>query len=132
MNRQITWKEAKNEILGSSKWIVTLDENDMNTFEAQDDDLIQVLESTTRDSSEERFSILSQIIDSKVSAGTFESITKIIIFIQFPISNPITMEEMGAVNLLVDKLIQVGRDCEVKWGLSPREDDITRIVCAIR
>lgn len=29
MNRQITWKEAKCKILGSSSWSVRLDENDL-------------------------------------------------------------------------------------------------------
>ena len=132
MNRQITWKEAKSEILDSSDWIVHLDENDLNTFEGQDVAPILVLESSTCDSSEKRFSMPSQIIAKSVSGRNLGSITKIIIFIQFPISNPITMNEMGAANRLVDAIIPDGRDCEVKWGLSPREDYVSRIVCAIR
>lgn len=131
MNRQITWKDARRYILGSANWIVHLDEDDLNTFEGQDGNIL-VLESSTKDSSEKRFSILSKMIAECVADKNLTHINKIIIFIQFPISNPITMNEMSAANQLVDALIPEGNDCEVKWGLSPQEDDALRIVCAMK
>ena len=122
----------KREILESSNWIVHLDADDLNTFESPNDENIIVQESSTRDSSEKRFSILLHKIAEKIVDKSIDSIDKVIIFIQFPISNPITMNEMSSVHQFVDLLVPEGKDCEIKWGLSPREDDVFRIICAIK
>ena len=132
MSRQIPWKNVRREILRSSNWIVHLDKDDLNTFEGGDDDCILTLESSTSDLSEKRFALLSDMIEQKIADRNLDSITKIILFVQFPLSSPIMITEMNKINQLIDYLIPEGKDCEIKWGLSPREDDVTRIVCAMR
>lgn len=132
MNKLVFWKDVKRDILGSSNWVVHLDKEDLNNFEDSDNTPIMVLESSTIDSSDKRFSILSKRLSEIVAENNPESFSNMIIFIQFPISNPITMTEMGDVNRLVDKIIPDGKDCEIRWGLSPREDNELRIVCAMK
>lgn len=52
-----------------------------------------------------------------------------LVFVQFPISLPIMMAEMNSVSEMIN-YITVDDIIEIKWGLSPREDKVSRIVCA--
>lgn len=44
---------------------------------------------------------------------------KVLINIYSPISTPLLMSEMSAINKMVNMVIPLGMDCEVKWGLFP-------------
>lgn len=126
------WQQIKDEILKSPKWLVNIDGNDIESFATGNDSNIIVLEASTVDSSDERFNVL--ITDILNQYNTINLIRcnslKMLMFVQFPISFPIMMAEMNSINKLIDNIIGENMNCEIKWGLSPREDKISRIVCA--
>lgn len=126
------WQKIKGEILNSPKWLVSLDINDIVTLTSGNDNNINVLEASTMCSSDERFNILVADILNQYNTTNLMGCNplKMLIFVQFPISFPIMMAEMNSINKLVDSIVGDNADCEIKWGLSPREDKISRIVCA--
>ena len=128
----LTWERLKVEILNSPNWLISLDQNDIKEMES-DNSEVSVFEATTENASENRFNELSNRIANECIKACLPQAerTRILMFIQFPLSAPIMMSEMTAINKLIDKLFPDGKDCSVKWGLSPREDNISRIVCAI-
>lgn len=127
------WEKTKEEILKSPTWIVNLDERDFCEFDEGNDDNITVIDVSTADVTESRFNILSkQIRNNIIDIHLNCSSVKLIMFIQFPLSAPVMMSEMNNINQLTDDIIPKSAECEIKWGLSPREDNVTRIVCAIK
>lgn len=127
------WEKTKEEILKSPTWIVNLDEQDFCDFDEGNADNITVIDVSIADVTESRFSILSkQIRNNLMDIHLSCSSVKLIMFIQFPLSAPVMMSEMNNINQLTDDIIPKSAECEIKWGLSPREDNVTRIVCAIK
>lgn len=126
------WQKLKGEILNSPKWLVSLDKNDIETITGGNDNNINVLEASTMCSSDERFNILVAVILNQYNTTNLMGCNplKMLVFVQFPISFPIMMAEMNSINKLIDNIIGENMNCEIKWGLSPREDKISRIVCA--
>lgn len=126
------WQKIKDEILNSPKWLVSLDINDIVTLTSGNDNNINVLEASTMCSSDERFNILVADILNQYNTTNLMGCNplKMLVFVQFPISFPIMMAEMSSINKLIDNIIGENMNCEIKWGLSPREDKISRIVCA--
>ena len=126
------WQKIKDEILNSPKWLVSLDINDIVTLTSGNDNNINVLEASTMCSSDERFNILVADILNQYNTTNLMGCNplKMLVFVQFPISFPIMMAEMNSINKLIDNIIGENMNCEIKWGLSPREDKISRIVCA--
>ena len=53
-------------------------------------------------------------------------------YIQFPLNAPIMMSEMSSIHELIDKSFINNSECEIKWGVSPREDNISRIVLSFK
>ena len=53
-------------------------------------------------------------------------------YIQFPLHAPIMMSEMSSIKELIDKSFINNSECEIKWGVSPREDNISRIVLSFK
>ena len=98
------------------------------------DDTVVVVEAIEENVTENRFQTLSKTLLEQLSLVDFTSQSSIamLIFLQFPLSSPIMMTEMNYVNELMDNIIPKDMDCEIKWGMSPREDTISRIVCAIK
>lgn len=125
------WQKIKDEILNSPKWLVSLDINDIVTLTSGNDNNINVLEASTMCSSDERFNILVADILNQYNTTNLMGCNplKMLVFVQFPISFPIMMAEMNSINKLIDNIIGENMNCEIKWGLSPREDKISRIVC---
>lgn len=125
------WQKIKGEILNSPKWLVSLDINDIVTLTSGNDNNINVLEASTMCSSDERFNILVADILNQYNTTNLMGCNplKMLVFVQFPISFPIMMAEMNSINKLIDNIIGENMNCEIKWGLSPREDKISRIVC---
>lgn len=125
------WQKIKDEILNSPKWLVSLDINDIVTLTSGNDNNINVLEASTMCSSDERFNILVADIFNQYNTTNLMGCNplKMLVFVQFPISFPIMMAEMNSINKLIDNIIGENMNCEIKWGLSPREDKISRIVC---
>lgn len=124
-----TWEKLKSEILDSPRWYVNLDMYDLKSFEGDNAEDIIVIESETTDMSENRLnaiteSLIDQFKDVNIPA-------KAMIYIQFPKSSPLIMEELSAVHNLVEEIIPANSDCQVMWGMCPREDDVSRVVCAI-
>lgn len=117
----------------SPRWIVSLDEDDLKTFQGDDDCTITILEAETEDITEQRLHILLGDFAKQYEAlkEPCSNSIKVLIHIQFPISSPLLMSEMSVINDMADLLIPKGLDCEVKWGLSPREDNLCKITCAI-
>ena len=132
MSMWLTWERLKEEILNSPNWLINLDENDVREMES-DNSEVSVFEATTEDASENRFNELSNRIAKECIKACLPQSERprMLIFIQFPLYAPIMMPEMTAINELIDKLFPDGKDCSVKCGLSPREDNISRIVCVI-
>lgn len=132
-NKKTDWKTLREEILTAPYWIVNLDANDVDTIADADDNSV-VVEAIVEGMTENRFAIMSKILLDQLSLVnvTFQSCISMIMFIQFPLSSPIMMTEMNFINELLDSMIPKDLDCEIKWGLSPREDEISRIVCAIK
>lgn len=128
------WKTLREEILTAPNWIVNLDVNDIDMIADADDNSVVVVEAIVEGMTENRFAKMSKILLDQLSLAnvTSQSSISMIMFIQFPLSSPIMMTEMNFVNELLDRMIPKDLDCEIKWGLSPREDDISRIVCAIK
>lgn len=126
------WQKIKGEILNSPKWLVSLDINDIVTLTSGNDNNTNVLEASTMCSSDERFNILVADILNQYNTTNLMGCNplKMLVFVQFPISFPIMMAEMNSINKLIDNIIGENMNCEIKWGLSPREDKISRIVCA--
>lgn len=126
------WQKLKGEILNSPKWLVSLDSNDVETIAEGGDCNLIVLEAYTEEHSDDRFCLLKTDISYRFKALNLEKckILRLLIFVQFPISFPIMMTEMNSINKLIDNIIGENMNCEIKWGLSPREDSISRIVCA--
>ena len=126
------WQKIKGEILNSPKWLVSLDSNDVETIAEGGDCNLIVLEANTEEYSDDRFCLLKTDISNRFKALNLEKckILRLLIFVQFPISFPIMMAEMNSINELIDDIASDEMDCEIKWGLSPREDNISRIVCA--
>ena len=125
------WQKIKDEILNSPKWLVSLDINDIVTLTSGNDNNINVLEASTMCSSDERFNILVADILNQYNTTNLMGCNplKMLVFVQFPISFPIMMAEMNSVSEMIN-YITVDNIIEIKWGLSPREDKISRIVCA--
>ena len=132
MSMWLTWERLKDEILNSPNWLINLDQNDIKEMES-DNSEVSVFEAKTEDASENRFNELSdRIVNECIKAGLPQAKhPRMLMFIQFPLSAPIKMTEMTAINELIDRLFPDDKDYSVKWGLSPREDNISRIVCAI-
>lgn len=105
--------------------------NDIVTLTSGNDNNINVLEASTMCSSDERFNILVADILNQYNTTNLMGCNplKMLVFVQFPISLPIMMAEMNSINKLIDNIIGENMNCEIKWGLSPREDKISRIVC---
>lgn len=127
------FEQFKEEVMTSPRWIVSLDENDLKTFQGNGDSNIVILQAVTEDTTEQRLHILFDDIAKQYKAleESCGNSVKLLIHIQFPISAPLMMSEMSVINDMVDLLIPKGLDCEVKWGLSPREDHLCKITCAI-
>lgn len=125
------WQKIKGEILNSPKWLVSLDINDIVTLTSGNDNNINVLEASTMCSSDERFNILVADILNQYNTTNLMGCNplKMLVFVQFPISFPIMMAEMNSVSEMIN-YITVDDIIEIKWGLSPREDNVSRIVCA--
>ena len=132
MSMWLTWERLKEEILNSPNWLINLDENDVRKMES-DNSEVSVFEATTEDASENRFNELSNRIAEECIKACLPQAERprMLMFIQFPLSAPIKMIEMAAIEELIDRLFPDDKDYSVKWGLSPREDKISRIVCAI-
>ena len=128
------WKTLREEILTAPNWIVNLDANDVDTVADADDDTVVVVEAIEENVTENRFQTLSKSLLEQLSLVDFTSQSSIamLIFLQFPLSSPIKITEMNYVNELMDNIIPKDMDCEIRWGMSPREDTISRIVCAIK
>ena len=127
------FEQFKEEVLTSPRWIVSLDENDLKVFQGDDDCIITILEAKTEDATEQRLHTLLERIAEQYKALKESHINsvKVLIHIQFPISAPLMMSEMSVIKEMVDMILPSGTDCEVKWGLSPREDNLCKITCAI-
>ena len=127
------FEQFKEEVLTSPRWIVSLDENDLKAFQGDDDCIITILEAKTEDATEQRLHTRLERIAEQYKALKESHINsvKVLIHIQFPISAPLMMSEMSVINEMVDMILPSGTDCEVKWGLSPREDNLCKITCAI-
>ena len=127
------FEQFKEEVLTSPRWIVSLDENDLKAFQGDHDCIITILEAKTEDATEQRLHTLLERIAEQYKALKESHINsvKVLIHIQFPISAPLMMSEMSVINEMVDMILPSGTDCEVKWGLSPREDNLCKITCAI-
>ena len=127
------FEQFKEEVLTSPRWIVSLDENDLKAFQGDDDCIITILEAKTEDATEQRLHTLLERIAEQYKALKESHINsvKVLIHIQFPISASLMMSEMSVINEMVDMILPSGTDCEVKWGLSPREDNLCKITCAI-
>lgn len=124
------WQQIKNEILKSPKWLVSIDGNDIESFATGNDSNIIVLEASTVDSSDERFNVLiTDILNqyNTINLIRYNSL-KMLMFVQFPISFPIMMVEMNSINEMTN-YITVDDISEITWGLSPREDNKSRIIC---
>ena len=85
------------------------------------------------DATEQRLRILFDDIAKQFNALEYPcgNSVKVLIHIQFPITAPLMMSDISVISYMVDLLIPKGLDCEVKWGLSPREDNLCKITCAI-
>ena len=127
------FEQFKEEVLTLPRWIVSLDKDDLKAFQGDDDCAITILEAETEDATEQRLHILLGNIAKQYKAleEPRTNSVKVLIHIQLPISAPLMMSEMSAINEMVDMIIPTGMDCEVKWGLSPREDNLYKITCAI-
>lgn len=127
------FEQFKEEVITSPRWIVSLDENDLKAFQGDDDCTITILEAETEDATEQRLRILFDDIAKQFNALEYPcgNSVKVLIHIQFPITDPLMMSDISVISYMVDLLIPKGLDCEVKWGLSPREDNLCKITCAI-
>ena len=128
----LNWEHVKEEILNYPRWIIHLDENDVKSFEAESPENVDVLEAITEDNSENRFNILWNQIFESLLFNTEHQYNKILMYIQFPLNAPIMMSEMSSIQELIDKSFINNSECEIKWGLSPREDNISRIVLSFK
>lgn len=133
-NKKIDWKALREEILTTPNWIVNLEANDVDTIADADDESVVIAEAIDDCDSENRFPIISKSIFDQLSMVDFSSQSNIsmLLYFQFPLSSPIMMTEMSFVNELLDKMIPKDTDCEIKWAMSPREDKVSRIVCAFK
>ncbi len=127
------FEQFKEEVMTSPRWIVSLDENDLKDFQGDGDGIITILETATEDATEQRLRILFGDIAKQYNAREepCDNSVKVLIHIQFPISVPLMLSEMSAINEIVDLILPSGMDCEVKWGLPPREDNLCKIAFAI-
>lgn len=128
------WVHFKEEILHAKRMIITLDQNDLEYFEEGNKSSIFVLEADTDNTSEGRFKILcDNLLEQYRKQNTKRlAITKMIMFIQYPTSNPVTMEEMStSVENLINTIVPIRNDCQIKWGMGTREDNISRIIMAV-
>ena len=127
----LNWERFKEEILSSCRWIVSIDQYDLVSFEGKTSTDIKIIETTTSYMSDDRFDcLIDSLQERKIIIN--HAVTKLLVFIQFPISAPVTMEEMRKVNELVELFNFSSDDCYVMWTMSPRDDNITRIACAIK
>ena len=127
----LNWERFKEEILSSCRWIVSIDQYDLESFEGKTSTDIKIIETTTSYMSDDRFDcLIDSLQERKIIIN--HAVTKLLVFIQFPISAPVTMEEMRKVNELVELFNFSSDDCNVMWTMSPRDDNITRIACAIK
>ena len=127
----MNWSRVKEEILNSPNWIISLDENDLKSFEEFDNNEICVSEMSTTDQTECRFEQMCNQLSNLLSDKK-DKFGKMLMFIQFPINSPIMMSEMTYIQEMLEKSSHDDVECEIKWGLSPREDDVSRIVCALK
>ena len=127
------FEQFKEEVMTLPRWIVSLDENYLKAFQGDGNSTIMILEAETGGATKQRLNILLDCIAEQYKAleKSCGGNVKVLIHIQFPISAPLMMSEMSAINEMVDMIIPSGTDCEVKWGLSPREDNLCKITCAI-
>lgn len=126
----MNWKQIKKKIINAPHWIINLDEYDCRTFEGDGSSCIKVIEAVTREDSEVRFDRLVKEIEvgTKQFIHTGMRNLKILVFLRFPISMPILMTELSRINDLIEQQISQSFDYEIKYGLSPREDELTRII----
>jgi len=124
-----TWDKLKEEILNAPRWYVNIDMYDLKSFEGDGAEGIIVIEAETTDRSENRLNAITESLIAQIKG--FNVPQKAMIYIQFPKSSPLIMEELNAVHNLVEETIPTNSDCQIMWGMSLREDDLSRVVCAI-
>lgn len=130
----LSWSQLKAEILSTKNWLIKLDENDLKTIEGNEAICMQVFEATTVSKEATRLKDLSNsiLVQIKNSVEPNMSSITLLMMVQFPEHAVATIEEMNYINDLVEEILQSCSECEIKWGTSSREDNITRIVCAVR
>jgi len=124
-----TWGKLKEEILNSPRWYMNIDMYDLKSFEGDNAEDIIVIESETTDTSENRLKAITESLIGQNKDVYMPA--KAMIYIQFPKSSPLTMEELSAVHNLVEVMFPANSDCQMMWGMCPREDDVSRVICAI-
>lgn len=125
------WSSVKEEILNSRSWVIHLDEGDIDAFEDGGIECISVFEAITEDTSENRFKYLGEQISESFPPTLIGNYSKLLMYIQYPASSPIMMSELDFIQRMMNILLAEKDDCEIKWGLLPREGSVFRVVCSI-
>ncbi|EFZ36589.1 hypothetical protein HMPREF0663_11502 [Hoylesella oralis ATCC 33269] len=130
----LTWAQFKEEILHSQNMMISLDSNDIQVFEEKGESAISVIEASSDDCSDKRFKIIGEtLLEQYPKLIRKEQASELILMsIQYPASAPIGMEEMMYIQELIGTITSSSRDCQIKWGMGAREDNISRIVVAAR
>lgn len=131
MTNQTSLEKATQEILNTSEWLIKLDAADLSTIVGKDKSNVQVIDVSTADSSENRFKDLFASIQLQLEAydSSIVKRIKVLYFFQCPLSIPMTITELNAINCLIENSLSSISDYEVIWGVASREDGHARIIC---
>lgn len=127
------WSHFKEEI-ANSNMSIQFNKKELEIFEKSDDSNITIIEASISETAHNRFQKLADMLSLQISkAQLYESLNiRMLIFVQIPFKAGITYDELKNRDKLVNTTIPANVTCEVQWGLAPREDDTTKIICAIR
>lgn len=128
-NKTLTWPKVKQEVIACTNWLSEITSDDL--LWAENWKNIVVLESLTETCSKGMFSELitdmkKQLIDNNL----YDRRCKLV-YIQIPKSFSLSVIEINNVKELIYSLYQNQGDIVLLWGISQRDNNISRMLCAV-
>lgn len=129
---QLTGDAIKQEILKTSSWIISLNKNDIKILDKNSHRAFFFEVVTGKTTAQNIKQLIDNIRGNSRNVNWDNCLSvKLLIHLQLPRIAPTTMEAMTKIRKFANILIPSTISCEVQWGLSLREDNICRAVCAV-
>lgn len=129
---QLTGDAIKQEVLKTSSWIISLNRDDIKILNPSRHRAIFFEVVTGKTTAPDIKQLIDNIRGNSRNVNQDNCLSvKLLIHLQLPRTTPTTMEAMMKIRKFANILIPSAISCEVLWGLSLREDNICRAICAV-